>query len=105
MVVRFLHGRDEVCFALRTSQKHGHRAKGLSTATLGGLIYSKLTFYQYGDNIMRTKPSDKSDEPELKPEFLQSLKASEKEPAVRVKDFSKEFGIKKKRLKEKVRQV
>jgi hypothetical protein len=27
-------GEDEVCFALRASQKHGHRAKGLSIATL-----------------------------------------------------------------------
>jgi len=50
---------------------------------------------------MSTKSSDKSDEPELKPEFLQSLKASEKEQALRIKDFSKEFGKQKKRLKEK----
>ena len=35
-------------------------------------------------------------EPELRPEFIESLKASESEESIRVTDFAKEFGLKKK---------
>jgi hypothetical protein len=36
-------------------------------------------------------------EPELRPEFIKSLRASEKEKAIRIKDFAKEFGLKKRK--------
>jgi len=33
-------------------------------------------------------------EPELKPAFVKKMKARQKEPVVKVKDFSKHFGLK-----------
>jgi hypothetical protein len=32
--------------------------------------------------------------PELKPEFVKKMRARQKEPVVKVKDFSKHFGLK-----------
>ena len=47
-------------------------------------------------NLMAQQYEECIMEPELRPEFIESLKASEKEETVRVEDFAKEFGIKKK---------
>jgi len=34
------------------------------------------------------------EEPELKPEFVKKMKRIEKQPSIRVKDFSKRYGLK-----------
>lgn len=36
----------------------------------------------------------KLEEPELKPEFVEKIKRIEKQPSIRVKDFSKRYGLK-----------
>jgi len=42
-------------------------------------------------NLMAQQYEERVLEPELKPEFIESLKASEKEKTVRVKDFAKKY--------------
>lgn len=53
-----------------------------------------LTDKSQAINLMAQQFEAEVMEPELKPEFIRSLKASEKEKTIRVKNFAKRYGIK-----------
>jgi hypothetical protein len=46
-------------------------------------------------NLMAMQFESKILEPELRPEFIKSLEKSKKEKAIKVKDFAKRYGLKK----------
>jgi len=48
-------------------------------------------------NLMAQQFEAEVMEPELRPEFIKKMKKTEKEKTIRVKDFAKEFGFKKKK--------
>lgn len=48
-------------------------------------------------NLMAQQFEAEVMEPELRPEFIEKMKKTEKEKTIRVKDFAKEFGLKKKK--------